>query len=61
MPKAFTFVGMAIAALFLVVFGLDLAVGIPFQRPAYGIVNIGFILGAGILGYISWTTLRNLR
>lgn len=61
MPKALTIIGMAVAVLFLVLFGLDIAAGIPFGRPAYGIMNIGFILGAGLLGFMSWMTYKNLR
>jgi hypothetical protein len=61
MPKALTIAGMVIAVLFLVVFGLDLAVAFPFGRPAYGIMNIGFVLGAGLLGFISYMTYKNLR
>lgn len=61
MPKALTIAGMVVAVLFLLIFGLDLAVAMPFGRPAYGIMNIGFILGAGLLGFMSWMTYKNLR
>lgn len=61
MPKAFTITGMVIAVLFFVLFALDLAAGFPFGRPAYGIMDIGFVLGAGILGFLSFMTFKNLR
>ena len=57
MPKALCIVGTATAALLLLVFGLDLAIGFPFGGVSPG-MNVGFILCSVILGYISWTTLR---
>ncbi len=59
MPKAMTFFGMAIAGLFALVFGLDLALRIPFQRVNV-LIDIGFLLCAGVLGYLSWSTFREL-
>ncbi len=61
MPKAFTIAGMVIAVLFLLIFALDLVLAFPFHRPAYGIMDIAFIIGAGILGFLSWMTFKNLR
>jgi len=39
------------------VFGLDLAVGIPF-KGANSMMSISFIVFSAILGYLSWSTLR---
>lgn len=60
MPKALAILGMAIAVLLLVMFGLDVLVGIPFGQSAGLIPDIGFLLCALILAYMSWNTLRDL-
>ncbi|MGI9457258.1 MAG: hypothetical protein ACR2NU_11905 [Aeoliella sp.] len=59
MAKVMTFGGMAVAGLTALVFGLDLALGIPFGRESM-LMDIGFILSAGILGYLSWNTFREI-
>ncbi len=67
MAKALTITGMVVAGLVLVIFGLDLAVGVPFGGAITGdqthwtIVDIGLCLAAGVLGYLSWSTFRELR
>ena len=57
MPKALCFAGMAVSALVLILFTLDLAVGIPLGR-ANIVMDIVFILCALGLGYSSWSTLQ---
>ncbi len=57
MPKALCYTGMAIAGLLLLLFGADLAVGIPF-RKAHFWMDAVFIVCAGVLGYLSWSTYR---
>lgn len=59
MPKALTISGMAVAGLVLLVFLLDLALGLPFGRPSL-MMDIGFVLAAVILAYMSWSTYREL-
>jgi len=59
MPKALTIAGMAISILLLVVFGLDLAIKVPFGR-ANMMMSVGFFIFSGILAYLSWSTLREL-
>lgn len=59
MPKAMTFGGMAVAGLTFLLFGLDLAVGFPFGR-ANMLIDIGFVICAAILGYLSWSAYRDL-
>lgn len=59
MAKAMTFGGMAVAGLTFLLFGLDLAVGFPFAR-ANMLIDIGFVICAGILGYLSWSAYRDL-
>ena len=57
MPKALCIVGMVIAGLLIILFGLDLAIGIPFGKTN-AVMNIGFLVCAAILGYVSWATFR---
>ena len=57
MPKALCIFGAVIAALLLLVFGLDLAIGFPFGG-VNNVMSIGFVVCSAILGYLSWTTFR---
>ena len=57
MPKALCIFGMAASAVLLIVFGLDLAMGMPF-KGVDKMMDIGFVIVSGILGYLSWTTFR---
>jgi hypothetical protein len=59
MAKVMTFGGMAVAGLTLLLFGLDLALGIPFNRENF-LIDVGFILCGGILGYLSWNAFRDI-
>jgi len=59
MAKVMTFGGMAVAGLIALVFGLDLALGIPFGR-ANMLIDIGFAICAAILGYLSWNAFRDV-
>jgi len=43
--------------LVLLVFGLDLALGIPFRKASM-VMDIGFVLCGIGLGYLSWMTIR---
>ena len=60
MPKALCLVGTVVAALLLLVFGFDLALGFPFHRASLT-MDIGILLCAIGLGYVSWTTLKEQR
>ncbi len=60
MPKAMTIAGMVVAALLFLMFGIDLAVGIPFGG-AQKTMNLGILFASAILGYTSFTTFRELR
>jgi hypothetical protein len=57
MPKALCIVGMAVAAILLLLFGLDLALGIPFGKMSM-MMNVGYLVCAVVLGYLSWSTYR---
>jgi len=57
MSKALCYIGIGIAGLLLLVFGLDLGIGVPFGGASM-IMDGGFVVCSLILGYLSWTTLR---
>jgi len=59
MPKALAIAGMAIAGLLVLMFGLDLALGIPFGRPSM-FMDVALLICGGALAYMSWTTYREL-
>lgn len=52
--------GMVVAAMMLVLFGLDWASGIPFGRPSV-LIDICFLISGALLLYCSWTTFRELE
>ena len=60
MAKALTISGMIVAVLLLLLFGLDLALKFPFGR-ANMTMDIIFVVCALILGYLSWTVLKEQR
>lgn len=63
MPKALCMTGMVIAILILVLFSLDLALGEswgPFKRANW-LMDVGFILCAAGLAYLSWSTYRQQK
>ncbi|MBN2473574.1 MAG: hypothetical protein JXB62_03120 [Pirellulales bacterium] len=57
MPKALCIIGAVIAVLLLLVYGLDLAMGFPFNG-ANATMDIGMVVCSAILGYLSWATYR---
>lgn len=57
MPKALTIFGMVVAGLIVLIFGLDLAVGVPFGGPSM-VMDICFLVAALILAYMSWMAFR---
>jgi TRAP-type C4-dicarboxylate transport system permease small subunit len=61
MPKALCIVGMVIAALLALLFGVDLFLkfrGAPLIRGTSMVLNAGFILCAAALAYLAWSTFR---
>ncbi len=60
MARALTIMSIVIAILLLVLFAADLAIGVPFQKASI-MMDIIFLVSAAGLGYISWTTLKDLR
>ena len=60
MSKAMTIVGMVVAALLVVLFGVDLFAGIPFGTEGK-MMNIGALVAGAILGYISFSTFQEQK
>jgi uncharacterized membrane protein YuzA (DUF378 family) len=60
MSKALTIVGMVVAGLVGLLFAVDLVASIPFGG-ASKMMNIGALIGAAILGYLSWDAMRDIR
>jgi hypothetical protein len=59
MPKALTVMGMVVAVITVLIFVLDLAIGIPFSS-ADMTIDIGFAICGVLLFFLSWTTFREL-
>jgi len=59
MAKVLTIAAMAISLILLVIFGLDLAAGFPFGG-LNRVMSIAFVIFSAVLGYLSWSTLREL-
>ena len=60
MSKALTIAGMVVSGLVALVFAVDLAVGIPFDKASV-LMDVGAIVAAALLGYLSWDALREIR
>ncbi|HEY2762295.1 MAG TPA: hypothetical protein VGI75_16160 [Pirellulales bacterium] len=60
MSKALAIIGMLIALLILVIFALDMAVGMPFGK-ANSMMDIGMIIGSAILAYLGFAAYREQK
>lgn len=60
MPKALTISGMVVAALILLIFLLDLVLGFPFKK-ASSVLDVGFIIASLLLGFLGWSSYRELK
>ncbi len=60
MPKALTISAMVIAALLFLLFGLDLAVGIPFGQASV-MMDAGVLFSSALLGYMGWSVYREIK
>jgi hypothetical protein len=49
---------MVVAALMLLIFGLDIAIGFPFRGAKPWMMDLPLIVCSAGLGYLSWVTLR---
>jgi len=64
MEKGLCWGALSVAAVMLILFVLDLIVGVPFGGSALAgmqLVDIFGILASGVLLYLSWNALRDLR
>lgn len=59
MARGLTIAAMAIAILMLVLFGLDLAIGMPFGKQSL-VIDICFLVCGLFLGLLGITTWREL-
>ena len=57
MSKALAIIGMLVALLILLIFALDMAIGLPFGK-ANSTMDICMIIGSAILGYLGFTAFR---
>ena len=60
MARGLTITAIAVAVLMLVLFGLDLAIGVPFGKQSM-LIDIAFLvcgLGLGLLGVSTWRELE---
>lgn len=60
LEKAFTIFGFVVGGLVALLFGIDLALGIPFQRPTL-VCDLGFLVSGALLVYLSSDVLRDQR
>jgi len=60
MPKALCYAGLIVGVLILLLFGLDLAIAVPFKRAS---VTMGatFALAGAVLAVVSWFSLREIK
>jgi len=65
MSKAMTIAGLIVSGLIAFVFFADLVLGFPFggttDRPYAYLMDIGSLVAAGMLGYLSWSAMREIR
>jgi hypothetical protein len=59
MPRVLTVAGMVVAGLLVLMFGLDLAVRVPFGRASLA-MDVAILICAAALGYMSWSTYREI-
>ena len=57
MAKALCIISLIVAIGLLLLFGLDLAIGVPF-RKANMPMDVGFVVAAALLAYMSWSSYR---
>ena len=61
MEKKLCIASMSVAGVLLLLFVLDLVLGIPFGGPpAFILIDIVGLVAGGILLYLSWNALRDL-
>jgi hypothetical protein len=58
MAKAMSIAGMIVAGLVGLMFAVDPILGFPFGGASL-LMDIGFVVSAGILAYLSWNAFRD--
>jgi len=61
MEKWLCWASLGVAGLLLLLFGFDLIVKIPFGMGIDRFIDILVVISAGLLAYLSWNALRDLR
>ena len=62
MEKWLCYAALGVAALMLLLSVLDIAMGIPFGGgSAFMLVDVFLILASGIVGYLGYNAMRDLR
>jgi len=59
MPKMLCLAGMVIAIFVFAIFLSDLVLAVPFEKASWGL-DASFVVCAALLGYLSWSTFREL-
>lgn len=61
-PKKMVIGSMAVAGIVALAAIADLVIGVPFSGTSHSrLMDILFIVAAGIVGYLSWDAYRDLR
>jgi hypothetical protein len=60
-PKKLVIGSMAVAGVVALAAIADLATGVPFSGTHSKLMDILFLVAAGIVGYLSWDAYRDLR
>lgn len=61
MEKWLCYAALGVAGLMLLLSILDIAMGIPFGGSPFMMVDIFLILASGIVGYLGYNAMRDLR
>ena len=61
MAKAMSVAGMVIGGLLALLFGLDLALRVPFGRVAGLFPDLGLAICGAILAYLGWNAFREAK
>jgi hypothetical protein len=61
MEKGLTYAALGVAALMLLIFLLDMIAGFPFGGGSFAAVDVMGIIASGVVGYLAWNTMRDLK
>jgi hypothetical protein len=60
MPKAMCVIGVVVAILLVLLFGLDAFLAVPFATSSMA-MDVGMMVGGVALAYVSWATFREQK